>query len=88
MPRRIDRSLEKGELVEVSVADDRWVPAEVISDAETRVSVKLLQPVVWVKENTTIQIPWLRFLNPKITRTVTSKYVETMTVSVKLVRWP
>ncbi|MDO8604167.1 MAG: hypothetical protein Q7K40_02055 [bacterium] len=87
MGKRIERTLEKGEIVEVSVADDRWVPAEVISDMETRVSVKLLKPIIWVERHTVTKVPWLGFLKPKTTETVTSKYIKTMTVSCLLVRW-
>ncbi|OHA79114.1 MAG: hypothetical protein A2747_01260 [Candidatus Yonathbacteria bacterium RIFCSPHIGHO2_01_FULL_44_41] len=82
----IDRTLEKGELVEVSVADDCWVPAEVISDMETRVSVKLLRPVVWVERHTIVEVRWLGLLKSKITKTITSKYVDKITVSCLLIR--
>ena len=84
----IDRELQKGEIVEVSVADDRWVLAEVLSDMETRVSIKLLQPIVWVEDVTITNVPWFRFLKPKVVHTTTSKWVETMTVSCLHVRMP
>lgn len=86
MAKRIDRELRKGESVEVSITDEWWVSAEVISDMETRVSVKLLQPILWVERQTVIQTPLLWFLKPKIKEIIKSQRVETMTVSCLLVR--
>lgn len=80
--------LQKGEIVEVSIADNHWVRAEVISDRETKVYVRLLNPIIWVEQHTIIEVPWLRFLKRRTTETTTSRYVETMTLSCSLVRKP
>lgn len=88
MHEQIDRELKRGELVEVSITDDRWVLAEVISDMETRVSVRLCDPIVWVENDTVVEKCWFSFLKPRVTKTSSSKYVETMTVSCLLVRLP
>lgn len=76
---------EKGDLVEVAITDDNWVEATVISDQETRVSVKLLIPVIWVEKTTIIKKSFFG-LRTKTNTSEMSKFVETMTFSIRLVR--
>lgn len=76
---------KEGDLVEVAITDNSWVDATVISDQETRVSVRLLIPVIWVERTLTVTKSFLG-LRTRTNVSETSKLVETMTFSIRLVR--
>ena len=79
----IDKDFKTGELVEVALTDNIWVAAEITSEMETRLGVRLLQPVVMVEKTITVTGYWFW---RKTTISETSKYVEMMSLGKGFVR--
>jgi len=76
---------DEGELVEVEITENMWVEARVISDQEWRVVVKLLVPVIWVKEEV-FTTDFFFFKWKKKKKKITGKLVRKMTFSKIKVR--
>jgi hypothetical protein len=82
MKRNYD--FEKGDGVQVELGGI-WVDAVVLSYTETRVSIRLLTPVLFIEKTRVIKKRYL-FAQDKVEESVTEKYVTSLTVGNSFVR--
>lgn len=86
-PEEYVGDVQKGDRVEVQVSPGTWVPARVVYDMETRISVELDTPILVITKTVTI-VHKVFSLKPTVTEEEKYVYTTTLTPGRAYVRYP